>query len=154
MADTGFSVFTYADYDGEKSSVRVRAAALTVGNIVAQTTLHDNVLNGIGGITLGLAVKQTMGNEELLSISPSDDQDAQREFKWLVQYHDDTTFDRYTLELPCADVSKLDANDRGNAEIGDADVVDAFITAFEAYALTKAGNAAVVDEITLVGRNV
>lgn len=154
MADTGYSVFVFADFDGEKSSVRVRSTALNAGNFAAEETEHDALLSAIGAITLGEAVKHQFGNEETISIAPSDDDAAQREIKWLVQYHDATTFDRYTVELPCADTTKLDDEDRGNAEIGDAGVVDAFIVAFEAFVLTKNGNSAVVDEITLVGRNV
>jgi hypothetical protein len=71
-----------------------------------------------------------------------------------VSFHDTITFARYNIQVPTADSDLLDANDRAHARIGDAGYVDDFITKFNAYALSDAGNAVVVDEIALIGRPV
>jgi hypothetical protein len=156
MADVGRATVTFIDHDGERSSVSVRGTALTSVNYDAQEALWDTLRAAIGALTDGANVAvHTFGNFEKLQISNSSSEWCQRENKWLVQYHDQVTLDRYTIEIPCADLENhLDANDPVHADIGDAAQVDAFITAFEAYVLSKAGNAVTVDEITAVGRNV
>jgi hypothetical protein len=154
MPTTGFTSITYEDYDGEVSTVRVRTDEVDATDFDAQSTARTSLIDAIAGITLGLRTGFSYGNQVKTVLGPSSDQDAQRERKWLVQYHDGTSLKRYSLEIPCADAAQLDPNDRGNANIGDAGVVDAFISAFQAYALTPDGNTPIVDEITLVGRNV
>jgi len=144
----------YEDYDGEVSTVRVEPAELTAVNFDAQVALAIAFMDAVAGITLGLKTGFQHMNDTKTVLGPSSDVDAQRERKWLVQWHDGVTFKRYTTEIPCADLAQLDPNDRGNANIGDASVVDAFITAWEAFVLTPDGNTALVDEITHVGRNV
>lgn len=149
-------VITYADYNGEKSTVRLRTPEISGAAVDYDAMLVEFVAlqDAIAGITLGVKQKAERVQGNTITLSNAATKDAQRESKWLVQYHDGTTLKRYSLELPCADASKLDPNDRANAQIGDAATVDAFIDAFEAYAVTPDGNAPIVDEITLVGRNV
>jgi len=153
MGALGLKVY---DYNGEASNVRVKSADLTAANIVATIAAGDALVTAIEGITLGLSsVKHYEAKRSPLSGSVRASSAAsQREVKWLVRFHDSVTFERGTVELPCADTAKLDANNRGYAEIGDAGDVDAFVTAFEAFALGPGGNAVVVDDIMLVGRNI
>lgn len=148
----GFLSIAYADYDNEISTVRMRCPAKTQANFDAENLEMVTLLDAIGAITQGVRTKLTYGNEQRIAFGPAEEQSAQRELKWLVQYHDATTLKRYTLELPCALPDVMDENDRPNAEIGDAGVVDAFVAAFEQFALTPDGNAPHVDEITMVGR--
>jgi len=136
------------------TSTGVKVAALTAANFDAQAILRNALEAAIEGIVIGVVQRQSLGNEVIASISPSSDTAAQRESKWLVDYHDTTSLKRYSVEIGTADPDQLDAQDRAHAEIGDEDVVDAFITAFEAYVLSPTGGAVVVDEITWVGRNV
>lgn len=152
MAQVGFVNFTYNDYDGEPSAVRVRIPALTAANMAATETLIEGLKDAITAVTLGKLVKVVYGNEEVVDAGTAGIATAQRENKWLVQYHSDATFRRYTCEIPCPDVVELDPNDRKNAHIGDAGDVDAFVAAFEALVKAIDGGAAVVDEITFVGR--
>lgn len=152
MPALGFYSRTYRDYDGEESNVRVRVEELTAVNFAAQLALSVTFATALNGMQLGAIARYGVGNEYAISPDPSADPTAQRETKWLVQYHG-TNGKNYTMEIPCAKHSLLDANDRAHAEIGDAGAVDAFIAAFEAYVLDEAGTAVVVDEITLVGRN-
>jgi len=149
-----FFTQSLCDYDNEVGAWHVRSATLTAANFDAQATLRDALSAAVVDITVGTIVKQDYGNREAVALGPDANEESQRELKWLVQYHDNTTLDRYSIEIPCADVLELDPNDRAHADIGDAGHVDAFVTAFEAYVLSKAGNAVTVDEITLVGRNI
>lgn len=154
MPVTGKLTISHIDYDGEVSNSFAHVTVLSAANFDAQATLRTNYVAAVEAIVLGNLQKTEYGNMSLQSNSASDDQDAQRELKWLVSYHDTTSLKRYSLEIGTADVAQLDPNDRAHANIGDAGVVDAFVTAFEAYVLSPTGGAVSVDEITLVGRPV
>jgi hypothetical protein len=154
MADKGYSSFSQLDYDSEKTTFGIHHVALTAGNYAATETLLDSLRDAAAAITIGTLCQTQYGNVDLLSITPASAEAAQRELKWLVSYHDTTSLVRYSVEIGCADTDQLDPNDRAHAEIGDAGLVDAFITAFEAVAKSPTGGAVVVDEITLVGRPV
>jgi hypothetical protein len=154
MAETGYTVVKFADYDNENASFGVRSAIISDLNFAAQEIEKDAFLAAVDAITVDLMTGVDWGNRDLIALGPASSQAAQREMKWLVQYHDVGTLKRYSIEIPCADVLHLDPEDRGNAFIGDVGVVDAFITAFENYVRSPTGGITVVDEITLVGRNV
>jgi hypothetical protein len=154
MPTVGFTSIPYADYNDEISNVRIYTTEIDATNFDTQVTSRIALMDAIADITLGLRMGVVFGNDTKTALGPAADDEAQREKKWLVQYHDNVTLRRHTVEIPCADTAQLDPNDRGNANIGDAGVVDAFVSAFEAYALSPAGNAVTVDEITLVGRNI
>jgi len=152
MPEIGFASRTYQDYDGERSNFGVYCAVLSAANFVAENTDMVALWAAADAITLGGLIKHEHGNRyrDANPVLPASDA-AQRELKWLVQYHDSTSGKHYSIEVPCADTAQLDPNDRKHAFIGDAGVVDAFVTAFEAFALSETGGAVVVDEITLVG---
>lgn len=154
MATAGRAVVSYADYDGEISTFGVRSTTPTAANFDAQVAAFEALQDAAAAITLGLKTQTSLAIVNKVAIGEAADDAAQRELKWLVQYHDATTFKFYTVEIPCADTSVLDPDDRSHADIGDASVVDAFVAAFEAFALTPDGNAPHVNNITLVGRNV
>lgn len=151
---SGVFSISYRDYDGEVSNVRFPTATLTAANFDAQGTLQTALRNAIAAITLGEEAKYVASNELIVSLDAASSEAAQRELKWLVSYHTTSDNRRYTLEIPCADTGSLDPNDRAHAEIGDAGVVDAFVTAFEGIVRVDGTKVVVVDEITLVGRRV
>lgn len=153
MALRGVYNQTRIDYNGEKSTVRFKVPVISAANFAAQEALRAAFGTSIAGICGGVFNKYQWMNEDFLSEDKATDPLDQREIKWLVSYGDDVTGQRYTLELPCADLTKLDPNDRAHANIGDAAEVDAFVAAFEAFALSPDGNAVTVQEITFVGRN-
>lgn len=154
MADKGRMTVQFLDYDSEVSSFQVGVAALTSANFTAQETAMDALRDAAAAITLGNTSQTVYANVDKLSITPASDQTAQRELKWLVSYHDTTSLNRFSCELPTADPDQLDPNDRAHAEIGDGGLVDAFVAAFEAVVKSPDGGSVVVDEITLVGRRV
>lgn len=146
-------VRTMQDYDGESTTFRVNTAALTAANFDAQVALNVALGVGIVGITRGHLQKIVYSNE-IISPSVPDDPLSQRENKWLIRFHDAVTEEKQSpIELGTADLTVLDPNNRGYAQMGDAGAVDAFVDAFEAYVLSKDGNAVVIDSIQFVGRN-
>jgi len=148
----GYLSTSHTDYDSEHANHRVYTTVLTAANFDAQAALRAAYQSAVEAIVLGIRWKYEFGTMIVNNVNPSSDAAAQVELKWMVSFHDNVTFKRYRVELPCADTAQLDPNDRAHANIGDAGVVDAFVTAFEAYALSEVGNAITVDEITLVGR--
>lgn len=155
MPLAGRQGYSLIDYDSEVGGLSFKVAARSAANWAAQETLAGNFKIALAAIVRdNTIIKEEITNVTTSTPTPPDDVFAQRENKWRVDYHDGTTGKFYQVEIPCADLEVLDPNDRAHAHIGDEDVVDAFIAAFVAYALTPDGNAPIVDEITFVGRNV
>jgi len=130
-------------------------ADLTAANITADMVSGDALVTAMAAIenSLHVSKKYVAKVSPLSAALKASDETAHRELKWLVMYHDDTTFEKATLEIPCPDLAQQSATYRGHADIGDTGVVDAFITAFQAIVVGPGGNAAVVDDILIVGRN-
>jgi hypothetical protein len=149
----GFYMRTLKDYDGEKTTFRVRATEVTAANFDAQATLRAALATAIAGITLGVYTRTAFGNEDTQVVADPSEPTCQRELKWLIQYRE-TGGGLYRVELGTADLTALDPNDRAHAHIGDSAEVDAFVAAFEAYAKGPGGGAVTIQEITLVGRNI
>lgn len=146
-------VRTMWDYDGEATTFRVKSTPLTAANFDAQVALNVALGAAITGITRGHLRKIAYGNE-ITSVATPDDPLSQRENKWVIRFHDATTDEPQSpIELGTADLTVLDPNNRGYAEMGDSGPVDAFVAAFEAYVISEAGNAVVVDSLQFVGRN-
>lgn len=144
---------TMRDYDGEPTTFTVPSETLTAANFDAQVALNVALGVAIVGITRGEMARISYGND-IFGVLKSDDPLCQRENRWLVRYHDVTTGKNLRRELGTADLTLLDPNNRGFAQIGDAGPVDAFVTAFEAFVLSDAGNAVEIDSIQFVGANI
>lgn len=151
---SGINAVQINDYNSERSTVRVRSTTITAANHDAQYAAFISFYDAMMAITLGLRVGATFGNEFPIvdASTPASDVNAQRERKWLVRYTDGTAMKSYKMEIPCADLTYLDANNREYADLTDTDVA-AFVTAFEAFVLSQDGNAVTVDSIQHVGRN-
>lgn len=146
---------SYNDYDSERSTVQFDGVTITAANFDAQYAALTSLIDAMAAITLGVKVKQTFGNEYqiLANDTPAADVNAQREHKWLVRYRDAVALKDYRMEIPCPDLTLLDANNRGYADLDDADIA-AFVSAFEAYQRSEGGNAVTVLSIQHVGRNI
>jgi hypothetical protein len=150
-----FLSVTYNDYSNEKSNVRFQGVDLTAANFDAQVALRNTLLNAIGDITLGVEVKDSIGQETPGSLVPPTDGNAQREKKWLVSYVDDGNPTRsLSIELPCADTSD-ETYFQGNTDFVDLTNADmaAFVAAFEAYMTAPyTGGSVTVIGMRFVGR--
>lgn len=149
----GKGLISYRDYGtpGEVSAVTVPMVDITSANIVAQTAALDSFRTAMEAITLGgLESRSLVAWTNDTKTAPSS-AFAQREVKWLVKYHEDiSNGPTHYMEIPCADLAKLDPNSNDKALMTDADVA-AFVVAFEAVVVVG-GNACVVDEILFVSR--
>jgi hypothetical protein len=150
---------TFADYGseanpfGEVSSVSLPVTTLTAGNYAAQQALHATLFIAIDAVSKGTEIKrETMAASVIQGTGPSADPYAQRENKWLCRYHDSVNDDKYTFEIPCADLTLLGTNsemiDETNAAWTDLKA------AFEAVVKSPNNdNAVVLDSAQFVGRN-
>jgi len=150
----GWHVIPFNDYNGERSTVTVRGVELTAANFDAQYSALIQFYDAIVGITEGLRVGAKFGNDIQIvdNRTPASSPNAQRERKWLVRYTDGTAMKPYSMELPCADLTFLDPNNREYADMSDLDVA-AFVAIFESFVRSPDGNAVTVDSIQHVGRN-
>lgn len=150
---TGRYTVKYKDYDGEKSKVSFRCAALTAVNFDAQETLRAALQTALDNVLLGQVQSWEKENEVVDSITAATSQNAQRELAIKVTSRDETALKTHTTQIPAPDLTNLDPNNRAYFNIGDAGDIDGWITAFEAYAISEDGNALVVNEMELKGRN-
>lgn len=151
-----YGVFGLRDHTGERSSVKIYNGAITAGTIAGFLTQFGALRTAIDGITLGtVETEMWVGDKTLLSSDLPADENAQRETKWLVRYHDTVTQKKYTFEIPTAKLTgNLQANS-GKANLASTEMA-AFVTAFETIARSPDSdvNAVAVDEIIHVGRNI
>jgi len=147
-------ILSYADY-GKKPEIGTAVFTgvdLTAANIVAESAKADTLRTELEKITLGGIQKRELvawvNNTKIAATEPF----AQREIKWVVFYHDNSTGKVWNVELPCADLAKLDPNTSDRADMTDADVIT-FVAAFEAFQRSPVGNEVTVDYIAFAGRN-
>jgi len=102
---------SWRDYGDEASNVGLWVTTLTAANIVAQTTLINNLLSALSAVTLGEQQTQTIKlSRTIISSDLPTSPFAQRESKWLLRYHAATSLKKFTAEVPCADLSLLIPN--------------------------------------------
>jgi hypothetical protein len=145
---------SYKDYSKETSHLRLWVTTLTAGNFAAQTALHLTLFGALDAITLGLQQKtRTIADVTVLNTTPATNPLAQRENKWLLRYHGNTTRKNFTAELPCADLTKLDTNNTDFIDKGSTEWTD-LKAAFEAVVVDPDdGSAVTLDDAEFVGRN-
>jgi len=148
----GKYVVSYRDYGkpGEVSTVTFNTVDINAGNLAAQTADADTLRLAMEAIMTEGSVEQRqlvafVNETKVLPVSPL----SQREIKWAVKYHDNSSLQGYRLEIPQADLSKLDAFANDKIDRTDADVI-AFIAAFENFHRSPEGNAVTVDDILFV----
>jgi hypothetical protein len=143
---------TLKDYDGETTSHRLRIPEINAGNMATIVTLTANYGAAVNDMTLGSLQNLRYGNETIANSPAPTDPYAQRELSWFVSYVDDVTGKPYHVNIGTPDLSLLDPDNKGYADMSNADVI-AFVTAFEALAVSEAGNTVTVQSIKLVGRS-
>lgn len=146
----GIHVFTYTDYGGEKSAVRIRGVELTSANYDAQIAASVALQDTIAALVIGLKGQVQYSNLFEISGAKATDPYAQRESKWLVRYHDNVTGDKQTLEIPTAKLALL-GQDTEFLDLSGTEAAN-FKTAFEGFAKSKNGNAVTIDQILFVAR--
>lgn len=165
MGKVGWSIL---DHDEETSNISLWIGVVTAGNLAGVLTQTGALRTAIEGISLGTVTKEDLlvaSSNQNAAIPPADP-NAQRETKALVSYTDVTEFfdaptnsipnegfgNRFTTEIPCADLSLLTLNsDRFDLE---GTEWAAFVTAFEALIKSPYGGAVQVLNARHVGRRI
>lgn len=148
------SQFKIRDNSDEYSSVRVFNGDITAvslpGFLSDLGALRTAILAVIEG---NVAFESWVGDVTTVN-DTRPPKAAQRELKWLVRYHGDSTMNKYTFTIPTADVDLvLDGTDLMDMTLQAA--ID-LVGAIEAFARTPddSTETVTVDEIRLVGRNI
>lgn len=144
---------SWRDYNSEASRTGVWVTTLTAGNIVAQTTLINSLLTAMAAVTLGEQQTQTITLSRIIvSGDLPTDVHAQRENKWLVRYHDVGTNEKFTVTIPCADLTLL----ADHSDMADMST-SAWVNLKAAWELIVRGpndnNLTILDSAQFVGRN-
>lgn len=151
----GEMILTTRDYDGEVSTVTFPCPDMTAANIVAIMAAGDALAADFADITHCVITSKVYvaSRTALSALLRAEDQDANREQKWLVRYYDGTTFERLSLTLPGSKNVDKDPNRRGFALLTDTEIA-AFKATFEAFVKNDNGNAVTIQEMEWVGRNI
>lgn len=139
--------FSYADYDNQKRQFSFPTTVVTAANHDAQKTLHDALKAALASVTLGnINFEEFVGDREsirplVLPVVAA----SQVNVQWVVTYVDDVDGTIANVRIPTADITddSLFAAASNLWDPTDAAWI-AFVTAFEAYVLSEAGNAVTV----------
>ncbi len=138
------------DYDGQKRQLSFPTTVVTAANHDAQKTLHDALIAAILDVTLGnLDFEEYVGDRESIRplVRPAAAA-AQINIQWVVSYVDDVTGAVANVRMPCADVTDTTLFAAGSNLWDPADAKwVTFISAFEAYVLSEAGNAVSISQV-------
>lgn len=149
---------TFADYNGEISTVRLGLRPVFGSFFEWRDDVH-NLMGTISNVSLGLLAKrEIVADSERFAgqTATAEDENAQRETKWLVRCFDNVNSRSFSFEIPAADLSLL----QPNSELMDVSGVTpgAFlvgaIQAGSGVFRSPWGNPATVIEIRHVGRNI
>lgn len=136
----------------KSSSTTVHTADLAVGNIATQETLRDAFLAAIEAVSIGEpGTMEWVAETNDVAKTPSANEAAQRENKWLISFVDNVTGLGGSFTVPCYD-STLIATDGESMEAGTPRTN--LVSATEAYVLSNAGNAVTVTGIRFTSRNI
>jgi hypothetical protein len=146
-------ILGYKDYGDEASTVTVP------GTVVADLAVGNPLWVALKAAVEGVMIDPVLQREARVAydIIPTDlgatNALAQRECKWLVRGVDSVTGTRHKLEIPQADLTKLDPANKGKLLITSG-VGAALVAALEdIWMSTETGNLITVVEVIHVGRN-
>jgi len=139
----------------ESATTEFAVATITAANLVAQTALHDDLIDAIADLIIGVEAKRTLiSSREILSGLAASSMLAQKENRWLVRYHSSTDFQKFVVSIGTADLTLLDTGEEFLDITTAATPGLAFKTAFEAVVRdpNDVAQSVVVDSIQFVAR--
>jgi len=152
VLNSGEMIVDLIDYSKETQQHSFAVTPQTSGNFTAQAVLRDDYLVAVQAISSLNVYKHLWGLQARNSPkNPPTDPMAQRETQWGVVYVDATTGQIYTHRIGGAIYT---ANLLPNSDHADLTATDiaAYKTAFEAFALSPAGNAVTLTDLVVVGK--
>lgn len=155
MPTLGHFSMTFIDRANKSSVQRVNTTTLTAGNIVAQTTAAGALLTDTSAMSLGTNTKSLLGNltTNATPTIPTNN-NALRSNKFAVSYHDTTTGDKFTTQIPVANFGAVTL--LAGTKLVDLTVAPAstYKTDFEAFVQSEEAHSVVIDQIRCVGRHI
>ena len=151
------------DYDSERSGTTILWSSVNETNFVDAFANMVIMQARIDALSLGTIAERAVTFRTRVSNAAATNPQAQREVKWLVTYEDITPeiatgvpnqgFGKvFTLEIPCADLSLLQAN---SDEINyTSTAFTNFKASFEAHARSPYGGQVRIVNMRHVGRNI
>lgn len=140
------------DNSGEGTRMQWYGETLTAANLIANTALHNAIRVAAEAITLcnELALNASLVFHSASGVVPAN-QFAQRELAIKVFYVDTVNNRKGNTSIPGPDLSALQlVGDEVN--LADSGIMAAFVTAFEAGAVSRDGNPIVVTSARVTGR--
>lgn len=150
-----FYSLSFIDYNSEKASMRLALTDLSAGNVAAQAALLSTLNTAINAVTLMPEYRTTILFSDINSgVAAPSDPDAQREKKWLARYHDAVNGQKFSVEIPGADLSLLSTAPQTDYMDSSLSAFTDLKTAFEAVVKSPntVANAVVLDSLQYVGR--
>ena len=151
--------FTWHDYDGEPARTTFNTVEIDETNLVAQAAAANALRTAINALTLAPVESAMITDRIWDAVTTINNPFAQREIKWVVIVQDAEGNKFKANEFPMADLDLLENNSKylvksGNVVVTAASAaVQAFITAYEAFAVGNTGLALSVWDVYQVGRN-
>lgn len=150
-----YSLFQLRDRARQLSTAKIYNGPITALSLPGFLTELGQMRTAIDNITLGIIAQESwVGDLTVISAALPTDENARRERKWLGRYHDTVTSQKYTFEIPTADltVGMIPESDYGDITQG---ALLAFKTRFDSFARSpdSDANAVVLDSMQHVGRN-
>jgi hypothetical protein len=141
--------FTMLDVSGEASGIKINVDGLMI--TYPNNTLITNFLTSVAAVSDGLITTEQL--DIINKLSNAAVGAGNREDKWLVGYHDDTTLADGHFTIPCRKntLPVVSGTDRVDLT---ASPWATFKTNVEALVLSPDGNSVTVDYVQLVGRNI
>lgn len=153
LVTRGQTAVNMLDYNAEPQEHSFYETVLSAGNFAAQMTLRDNYMTALAGISSAAVSFYRTGNYARYEPQvPAASEQSAREENWLVGLVDGVTGERSTIRIPSPIVTGLLLSHSDRADLG-AGAIAAYVTALEAVALSKAGNAVAVQGIVRVGKS-
>lgn len=138
-------IYSYADYDSEKSSVR-----MNIDSLANEASLRS----AVEGVSIGVLQEVTKIDSVVqLSSASAASQWAQRETGLRVYVSDNVNGESGYFTIPCPDLGTLTLGTDGDVVLADAGIMAALVTAFNSYVLSRDENAVTVVRASIVGRS-
>lgn len=151
----GSAYWKIKDFAGQTSNFQVNTDEITAANIATITPQIAALQTAIDGICIGnINAATTVATVDEITTAKASDPSARRELKWLCIAIDTVTGEAERRELPCPDVNTAGIFESDGESLNlAANPGLAFKTAFQAVAVSKAGNSQVLTSVKIVGRN-
>lgn len=155
-----YNTFSFEDYDGEDSNVKINTVEITAANLDAQQTLLTTLRTAMNAILLGTVNKSVVSDIGWDTYTQTTDPFGQREIRWTI-VSEDINGNRFrSNELPMANLALLEGGSKFIIKNGVVSVVTgaaavtAFKDAYEAVAVSNTGLALTIVDMYQSGKNI